>query len=353
MAPGPWYATREQVKGASDIKETARLNRAIDRNLARAAREAEAYLGLLHLYPVQETRYFDWPDSRQDDPWDLWLGANRLISLTAATSGGQALTIATDLFLEPSASGPPYNRVRINSESQASWSSGASGWQRSIALTGLWGDSDVTESSGTLTQAIGDTTGTSVYVSDGVTIGVGDLIAVDAERMVVTDKWLTDSGVNSSGALTSEKTSQLLAVPNGGAFTAGEVILIDAERMRVDDIAGNNLIVVRAIDGTTLAAHSTNADIYVQRRLIVRRGFGGTTAATHLVSAAVSRWVPPQTLNELVLAETQNAIAQESASWARTIGIGEAVRESWAKGLVDLRKTALRTLGNSARKAAI
>lgn len=353
MQTGPWYATREMVKGASDIRETARLNRSIDRNLNRCSRDAEKFLGITNFYPSLETRYFDWPDPRQDDPWDLWLNQNRLISLTAATSGGEALVIGTDLFLEPSAEGPPYNRVRINSESQASWSSGASGWQRSIALTGLWGDTNTTESAGTLAQAVSDTTGTSVYVSDGNAIGVGDMIVVDSERMVVTDKLLTDSGVNSSGALSAEKTSQLLAVPSGGAFTAGEIILIDAERMRIDDIAGNNLIVIRAFDGTTLAAHSTNADIYAQRRLIVRRGFGGTTAATHLISTAVSRWVPHPSLSELVLAETQNAVAQENAAWARVIGVGEGQRETWAKGLVDLRKSVLRTCGRMARKAAI
>ena len=87
-------------------------------------------------------------------------------------------------------------------------------------------------------------------------------------------------------------------------------------------------------------------------RFIVR-GFGGTTAATHLISAAVSRWVPHPSLSEWVLAETQNAIAQEDAGWARTIGSGESERQTFARGLVDLRKQAMSALGRMARKAVI
>lgn len=352
MLGGPWYCTREIVKAASDIRKSARLNRAIDRNLARCSREAEQWLGILNFYPLTETRYFDWPDRRQDDPWDLWLGSSRLSSLTAATSGGDTLNVATDLLLEP-ASNPPYNRVRINSESQASWASGPSGWQRSIGLTGVWMDGYSTEPGGTITAAIVDTTASSVYASDGTTIGVGDLIQVGTERMVITDKLLNDSAVNSSGALAAEKTAQLLAVPDGTAFTAGEIVLIDSERMLIDDIAGNNLIVVRAYDGTALAAHNTNSDIYVQRRLVVKRGFGGTTAAAHSSGDAITLWSPHPDLRELVLAETQNALAQENSDWARVIGQGEMQRETWARGLADLRARVMTTLGRQARKAAI
>lgn len=352
MRGGPWYATREAVKSASDVRETARLNRAIDRNLERHSREAEQILGWLHFYPVVATRYFDWPNSQMGGVWDLWLDGNPLSTLTAATSGGQALNIATDVFLEP-ANDPPYNRVRINSDSSASWDSGSSGEQRSLALTGTWGADWVT-GAGALAAALGDTTGVAVDVTNSADIGVGDLIQVGTERMVVTNKQTTDTGVNSTGALTAEKTATALPVPDGTAFTVDEVITIDSERMRIDDITGNTLRLTRAWDGTTLAAHNTNSDIYAPRRLVVAgRGFGGTTPATHLIGATVYRWVPHSTLTEWVLAETQNSIAQENAAWARTIGAGEAERQTFARGLVDLRKQAMTTLGRMARKAVI
>jgi hypothetical protein len=353
MEGGPWYATREMVKGASDVKETAGLNAAIDRNLERCAREAEALLAWTHFYPIVTTRYFDWPNRQYGEPWNLWLDGNPLHSLTAATSGSDALTVGTDLFLEPSDGTSPYTCVRINSDGQASWSSGTSGFQRAIALTGLWSHGNRTQSAGALESAIADAVTETVDVTNSAVLGVGDLAVVESERMVITDKQLLDTGVNSSGALASEKSARSLAVPSGAAFAQRETITIDAETMRIDAIAGNNLIVTRAWDGSTLAAHNTNSDIYAPRRLTVRRGFGGTTAAAHADATAVYRWVPPVSLTELVLAETQNAVVQENNAWARVIGAGEAEREAFARGLVDLRKTVRRTLGRSHRKAVI
>lgn len=353
MEGGPWYATREAVKGASDVRETARLNAAIDRNLERCSRDAEQLLHREHFYPVQATLYFDWPTNQQGSPWDLWLNARSLISLSAVTSGGDALTVGTDVLLEPVNLGPPYNRVRINADSQASWASGPAGWQRSLGLTGLWGWRDRTASATTLSASIAAANTATCDVANSAAVGVGDLIQVDSERMIVTEKQLVDTTVNSSGALTETAAAKTLAVPSGAAFAANEVITIDAESMRIERIAGNSLIVTRAWDGTALAAHSTNADIYAPRRLSISRGFGGTTAVSHNSAATVLRWIPPMTLNELVLAETQNAIAQENAAWARVIGVNEAEREAFAKGLIDLRKTARTTYGRKARKAVI
>lgn len=353
MRGGPWYATREQVKAASDVKETARLNRAIDRNLAKHSREAERILGWTNFYPWVGTRYFDWPSMQMGDPWDLWLDGNPLLSLTAVTSGGDALTVGTDVLLEPS-NDPPYNRIRINSSSSAAWSAGASFFQRAIAATGTWAESNETESAGTLSAALADTTSTAVDVTNSAVTGVGDLVLIGTERMVVTNKQTTDTAVNSSGALAAEKTATALPVPDGTVFAVDEVITIDSERMRIDDITGNTLRVTRAWDGTALAAHNTNSDIYAPRRLIVSgRGFGGTTAATHLLGASVSRWIPHPSLNEWVLAETQNAVAQENAAWARTIGAGESERQTFARGLIDLRKQVMQALGRTARKAVI
>jgi hypothetical protein len=353
MEGGPWYATREMVKGASDIKETAGLNAAVDRNLERCARDAEGLLAWKHFYPITATRYFDWPSRQYGTPWNLWLDDNPLHSLTAFTSGGTALTVGSDLYLEP-ANGPlPYTCIRINSGSSASYSGGASNFQRALAATGLWSHGYRTQSVAVLQDAIADADVSTMTVTNSAGVGVGDLVVVDTERMIVTDKQLVDTGVNSSGSLASEKSARLLAVPDGTLFAKREVVTIDAESMRIDDVAGNNLIVTRAFDGSALAAHNTNADIYMPRRLAITRGFGGTTAAAHNDASTVSRWIPPLSLTELVLAEAQNAVAQENAAWARVIGASEAEREAFAKGLIDLRKTVRRTLGRSHRKSVI
>lgn len=354
MEGGPWYATRERVKGASDIRETAGLNEAIDENLERCARDAEQALGWLHFYPVLATRYFDWPNRQMGSLQNLWMDDNPLYSLSAATSGGTALNLATDVLLEPANRGAPYPAVRVRSGSSATWSPGTDALQRAIALTGLWAYGNRMASAGILASSIASAGAETADVSNSAKIGVGDLVIVDIERCVVTDKLLIDTGVNTTGALASEKSGRLVAVPDGTAFAKREVITIDAESMRIDDVAGNNLIVTRAWDGSTLAAHNTNSDIYAPRRLVVSRGFGGTTAATHADATAVSRWVPPKTLSELVLAEAQNAVAQENAAWARVIGAAEAEREAFAKGLQDLRKTARMTLGRKrGRKGVI
>lgn len=354
MEAGPWYATREMVKGASDIKETAGLNSAIDRNLERCARDAEQALGWLHFYPVQATRVFDWPNRQMGDPWNLWLDDSPLFSVSTATSGEDALTVGTDLFLEPANRGTPYRMVRVNSGSSASWSSGVSNFQRALSLTGLWAYGNRTSAGGTLAAAVPDAVTTSIDVSNSSKIGVGDLVQLDIERCVVTDKLERDTGVNTTGALTNEKSSRALTVPDGTAFTAGEVVTVDVESMRIDRVLGNTLVVTRAWDGTALAAHNTNSDIYAPRRLVVARGFGGTTAVAHDSGATVLRWVPPLSLTEWVLAETQNAIAQENSAWARVIGVSEAEREAHAKGLLDLRKTVRNTLGRRrGRKSVI
>lgn len=56
----PCYATREQVKQALDIKESARSDLQIDIAIEAASDSVD---GLLHrvFYPQVMTRYFDWP----------------------------------------------------------------------------------------------------------------------------------------------------------------------------------------------------------------------------------------------------------------------------------------------------
>ncbi len=54
------YSTREDVKTALDIKESARVNAQIDRALA-GARDSVETLCNRKFYPQAATRVFDWP----------------------------------------------------------------------------------------------------------------------------------------------------------------------------------------------------------------------------------------------------------------------------------------------------
>jgi hypothetical protein len=121
-------------------------------------------------------------------------------------------------------------------------------------------------------------------------------------------------------ALASDVT---IAVTTGTSYTVGEILLLDSERMLIVDIAGNNLTVKRAWDGTVLAAH-TGSTIYAPRRLTVTRGAVGTTAATHSNGAAITRHVVPGLIKELCVAEALNTLLQETGGYSRVIGTGNA-----------------------------
>lgn len=330
---GIWYCTREEVKGAADIAETAYANARVDRAIEAASRAVDK---LCHrvFFPELRTMTWDWPNQQGARPWRLWLHANELISVTTLTSGGTALS-ASDFLLRPD-DGPPYRRVEIDISSTQSFANDDT-HQRAISILGLYGYNDITETAGTLAAAIESTTTTTVDVTDSAAVGVGQLLKVGTERMVVTGKTMLTTGQTLQTTMAADTSATTCAVSNGTAFTAGEVILLDSERMLVQDIAGNNLIVQRMVDGSVLAAH-TGSTIYARRRLTVERGVLGSTAATHLVSAVVRRQVFPGPVRRLTIAEAQSTLAQESAAWARQVGAGENTREAYARGLKDARE---------------
>src|SRR5690606_40111271 len=124
-------------------------------------------------------------------------------------------------------------------------------------------------------------------------IGVGDLIRVGTERMIVTGKVMLDTGVTASSLEARAGDVSITLSTATGAPTVGEVILIGSERMLVVDRAGLVLTVKRAWDGSVLASHASGASIWPPRTLLVSRAVLGATAAFHQVGAAVARHVPP------------------------------------------------------------
>lgn len=343
----PWYATREEVARTLDVKVTARSNAQIDRALAAASRSVE---GLCHrrFYPETATRYFNWPNAQRARSWRLWLDDSELISVTTLSSGGTTIS-ASDFFLEPNRTGPPYRSIELDLDSSAAWGGGDT-HQRDITITGLWGYRNDETTAGTLAEAL-DASETAVDV-DGDTaaaVGVGSVLRVDSERFLVTGRAQLDTGQNLGADLTATANGVTVAVTDGTAYAVDEVLLIDSERMLIVDIAGNNLTVKRAWDGSVLAAHTTGADIYAARTLTVERGALGTTAATHDSAATVYRWDPPAPVRELTVAEALNTLLQGQAGYARTAGTGETQRELSGRGLADLRQGVYRSHGRKGR----
>jgi hypothetical protein len=341
------YCTRDDVTSALDLAETARTFAQVDRLIDAASRSVEA-LCRRKFYPQTGTRYVDWP-ARDQGGVRVWLDGDReVISLTSVTSGGVALT---DYFLEPQSSGPPYTRLELDAGASVAFSVASGIGQRSIALTGVFGACADLATAGTLNEAL-DASETGIDIT-GAALSVGHLIKVDDEYMTVTARTLGTTGATLSGALTASKGGTAVAVSSATSFALGEVITIDSERMLIVDIAGSTLIVQRGWSGSTLAAHSSGTTVYAPRTLTVERGACGTTAATHSNGTTVYVHVVPPLVRQLAVAETLNALAQESSGYARTIGAGEAVRNASGQGLAVLRCQVRDAHGRTARKAAI
>lgn len=349
---GVWYATREQIKAALDIAETARRDAQIDRAIEHSSRTVEGKLQR-RFYPWTGTRYFDWPNPNSRTSLRLWLDENELISATqVAVDNGDTVLTAGQYFLRraDNRDEPPYTYVEVNRAVNAAFSSGST-TQRAVQIAGEYGYRADTTPAGALAEAL-DAVETAVDVTDSASIGVGTIIKVDSERMTVTSKTMLTTGQTLQTPVDATEADTTIAVTTGSAFTIGETILLNSERMRIVDIAGNNLTVERAFDGSTLAAH-TGSTIYAPRTLTVVRGDLGTTAATHSTSAAITAHVVPGSVNALCVAYSLNQLLQESAGYARISGAGENAREFTGRGIRSLEDDALRACGRRMRSGAV
>lgn len=342
---GEWlmvlYCTREDVKSALDVRETARANARIDQAIESVSRQIEGPGALNRVfYPEILTRTFDRPDyGNRVYSWRLDLEGRELISMTTMTSGGITIVDA-DRFLRPD-DGPPYNRVEIDLASAAMFTANSGTWQRSISGLGLWGWRDDRVTAGAVVTSINASV-TTLDVTASPNIGVGTILVIGTERLLVTERgWLSTA---QTASLAANATAVAVAVSDGTAFIPGELIAIDTERMLVEDVIGNTLTVRRAVDGSVLAVHTT-ALVYVQRHLTVIRGALGTTAAAHTNGDAIAAWACPGPVRALAKAEAIVMLQQESSAYARTVGQAESEREASGRGLADLRKSVRRSHG--------
>ena len=332
-----FYAGLEALKRAGAINgsdEDTRIKRLIEAVSRRIDQETRR-----RFIPQTATRLYDWPPETHGPSTILWLDES-LLSVTTLLSKAQDASPTTipaaDYFLEPQRYGPPYNRIEIDLSSTSAFEAGATA-QRSISVAGSWGYGNDTVAAGALAEAL-DATETGVDVTDASLVDVGDTLLVESEQMFVSDKGTLDTTANLNGALTADKSQTTVAVNNGALVNAGEVILVNSERMYVESVTGNNLTVIRAYDGSTLAAHNDATDVYAYRTLTVTRNVNGTAAATHANSTAITKYQVPRDIEELCIAEVIAAFHQERSGWGRVVGMGEQQREFSGRTLADLRK---------------
>lgn len=339
---------------ATDIKAAAYASEEIDRCIDTASASVDDLChrgarerGIPGFAPWTGAITFDWPTSNNRDSWQVWLGRFRLISLTAATSGG--LDITSSVLLEPYASGPPYNRIALNRAGHATLGYGSAAGQRSLVLEGVWGQTDraLTRTGWSLG---GDVNASATTVTVNAPVDVGHILLIDSERMIVQERAWSDSGED--GTLAGSMSAQALAVTDGTAFLPGEELLLGAERMLIRDVAGDTLIVQRAVGGSTLSAHAS-ADIYYSRSFTVERGALGTTPAAHTSGVAVWTWEPPPVIEQLTIAYALEQRAQETSGYARTIGSGENERNASRAAVRELEDRVRFAYGRTARTLAV
>lgn len=350
------YTTREIIKRGLDISSTARNDRQIDRCIESAARRVDGLCKRI-FYPRIATKYFDWPNEQRAIPWRLWLDDTELISATSVISGGVTVP-SSNYNLESNRVGPPYDRLEINISTSSALSSGST-YQRAIAITGLWGYSNDEDTVGTAAEAMdASETGLDVDAATAAEVGVGSILRIDDERLLVSGRTQLLTGQTLSGNLTANKNDVGVTVGSGAAFAIDEIITVDSERMLIVDITGNTLTVIRGYDGTILAPHTATTAIYAPRTLTVTRGAFGTTAAGHSNGATIYAWRPPASIRQLNTTEAIHELMQEQTGWFRTMSAssnfgGTAKRSASMDAILDLRDSVYQEYGRKARTRTI
>lgn len=340
-----WYATLEQVKAALDSKESARNNAQLARLIGSSTDSIERDQLHRRFYPEVGSHSFDWPTRVESDGSRmLALGEYELVSVSQLRVGGVVVNPANYTKL-PANGSPPYTSIELDSTVALTGSA-----RRAVVIDGTFYREDGTAAAGTLAAAIPDGTSTSVTVSDSAAIGTGQLLLVGTERLIVDRRSMVDTGQNLAGDLTDKTNVEVVPVGSGAAFVEGEVVLIDAEKMLVVDIPGNSLVVKRGWDGSTVAAHTTGADVYAPRKLTVRRGVLGTSGSSHSNGAAITKLVVPDLVNQGCIAETLTSYMQENTGYGRKIGSGESERDAAGAGLEDLRRRMWEAYGRTVHR---
>lgn len=351
----PSYVTREALARASDIRQTANRNGSLDNAIQAASDQVDELMNRV-FYPTKATRSFTWPDPNRSRSWRLWLDENDLVSLTEIRlRNTQTVVDPAAILLEPVNSGPPYNRIEVDVNSGASTATfgGSSGTQQAVQITGTWGYDNKVEYTGTLAQSVSGSIGSTGFrITDSSAAGVGDLLLIDTERLLVSDRSQVQTTATLAQSLSASNSANELQLTSSDVF-ANEMITVGVEQMLVLGVTGTTALVQRAQEGSVLAQHSPGDTVYAPRMLKVQRGQLGTTAAGHTQGVAFARQVYPALIIQLALAEAMTTLAQQNTAYARVAGAGENAVEASGKGLADLRLQAQNAYRRSMRLQAV
>lgn len=344
-----WYCTREDVKRAVGATGSSR-DGLIDQHISAASRTIDRRMGkrVAAFFPETATHTFAAPQRPAANARLLRLDEDLLAITSLKTSNG-TVTIATDdYFLEPNNTGPPFRRIEIDlGDNVASGAvfQGDDSRQRAVEVEGRWGYSEDTEAAGTVCDSGGiNSTATSLLVSDGSLIGVGQTLLIGTEAIFVSGRInaAEENGDLLNGALTATQSQVSITVDDGSRYNAGEVILVDSERMFIESISGNVLTVIRQYDASVLASHANNTAVHVFRTLTIVRAVHGTTAASHAQAAAITKYAPPGDIVTLCQAETIFNYEQDKSAHSGVLGGFEGVtvnvrplRHLWDKAVQD------------------
>jgi hypothetical protein len=313
------YASEEDVMTAMDVK-TTRSGAFIGGRLASASDTVEGQL-FRRFYPEQATRLIPWRGQ-----CEVPLDENEVITVNQVLVDGLPLAEGTDYTLIRARTDDPYSKIRL-----ADTVAG-----EVLEIVGLFGYR-ISERNVADVVSI---TGSTLVVSDVSGIGTGALLRIGTERMTVTRRgWIT-SGNTNPVTLADRNSDDTLTL--NATVHQGELILVGSERMLVVDVAGSTVVVDRAVDGTTLAAHTAVTAVYVQRQLTVDRAVLGSTPATPMAGDDVLLFGFPPLVVEYTLAQCLVGIQQARSGYARTVGAGENEQEASGRGLADIRRDAIR-----------
>jgi hypothetical protein len=322
------------------------LDSLILRNIKAATQHIENILGRRFI-PETAAKLYRWPSQNGRGGYVLKFPDDDLLAVTLLQAKAQDTTpttiVAADYFKEP-ANDPPYGSIEIDLSSSAAFEPGDTP-QRSISVAGRWAYCEDTEAAGALAEA-DDGSETGLDVSDSSLIDVGNTILIGTEAMFVSAKGSLDVGTNTNAALTQDKAGTTVAVVDGTKVKAGEIITVESERMLVESVSGNSLAVKRAYDGSVLASHLTNQDIYAPRTMTVVRAVNGTTAAAHNDATAITKYAPPGDIEEYCRAYAINHHEQGKSGWTGVVGGSEGgAVETTGKTLWGMRQDLVKEYG--------
>lgn len=329
-----WYASLTEVKRAADIPASPLYDLKVSDVMSEATDAVESLCSRV-FYPTLATRYFPWPQDRTQGPSLLRLGSSEAISLVSVVNGDGS-TIGTSrlkLIKEGQVDdGPPYSAIQVD----GSFVTNGEFPDRSIAITALYGH-QLNERSAAVTTT--NLSGSTVDISNASLIGVGSLIRIGDERLVVTQRGWKNTGNVTPVTVDDEESDDRFTLSIGSTLNVGEELFIGNERMLITEIIGNDVIVDRGAYGSVLSVHSGVTTVYVNRSLTVERAVLGTTSTDTLSGAGVQLFMFPPLVRQLCRAEALNIIQQDAASYGSRSGSNQGEMPMSIKGLQDLRET--------------